>query len=226
MRRFRPGRASQEDDSRRHDDTEPSRRALDRAAPSWRRWIAGPIAGTAPIACRRRPSGDGGRLREVSARVEIPCAAAIELEHLVLDVNGTLTHRGDLISGVAERIAPLRQRLAVHLLSADTRAQLGAVAERIAVPAQAITGGEEKRGFVKRLGADQMLRGWQRSQRRPDAASRTTRDRHRRSRGSQLGGTGAAEVVCASITAALDPLLDPVSLASTLRLSVTASRLR
>jgi hypothetical protein len=36
----------------------------------------------------------------VSARFEIPGAAAIELEHLVLDVNGTLTHRGDLIPGV------------------------------------------------------------------------------------------------------------------------------
>lgn len=81
----------------------------------------------------------------MSARFEIPGAAGIELEHLVLDVNGTLTHRGDLIPGVAERIAPLRQRLAVHLLSADTRGQLGAVAERLAVPAQAISRGDEKR---------------------------------------------------------------------------------
>src|ERR671922_1390829 len=112
------------------------------------------IQNTGHPGSRRRPSGDGGRLREVSARFEIPGATAIELEHLVLDVNGTLTERGELIPGVAERIAPLRQRLAVHLLSADTRGQLGAVAKRLAVPAQAISRGDEKRAFVERLCAD------------------------------------------------------------------------
>ena len=42
------------------------------------------------------------------------------LEHLVLDLNGTLAVDGDLLEGVAERLEKLRAQLEIHLVTADT----------------------------------------------------------------------------------------------------------
>ena len=40
--------------------------------------------------------------------VELPGAAPLELDHVLLDVNGTLTRDGRLLDGVADAIAGLR----------------------------------------------------------------------------------------------------------------------
>jgi soluble P-type ATPase len=50
----------------------------------------------------------------------VPGDADLTLEHLVLDDNGTLTDRGQLIAGVEELAAQLRETLVLHVLSADT----------------------------------------------------------------------------------------------------------
>ena len=39
--------------------------------------------------------------------IEIPGEPSVEIEHLLFDVNGTLTDRGKLIHGVAKRISHL-----------------------------------------------------------------------------------------------------------------------
>jgi P-type E1-E2 ATPase len=141
----------------------------------------------------------------------------MELEHLVLDVNGTLTHRGELIPGVAERITQLREGVVVHLLSADTRGQLGAVAERLAVPARAIRRGDEKRAFVERLGADQCGAVGNGLNDAPMLGASRLGIAVVGPEGASSAAVAAADVVCATITAALDLLLDPVALASTVR---------
>jgi len=51
---------------------------------------------------------------------DIPGTGKLQLEHLVTDVNGTLALDGDLLPGVADRLAALRGRLTLHLLTADT----------------------------------------------------------------------------------------------------------
>lgn len=43
------------------------------------------------------------------------------LEHLVLDLNGTVAVDGEVIPGVAERLAALSTHLTIHLITADTR---------------------------------------------------------------------------------------------------------
>jgi soluble P-type ATPase len=65
-------------------------------------------------------------------RREIPGGESFELDHLLLDVNGTLANRARLIDGVDERIARVREQLEVHLLSADT---IGNLDETAAGPA-------------------------------------------------------------------------------------------
>jgi soluble P-type ATPase len=88
----------------------------------------------------------------MTIRREIPGAQPLELDHLLLDVNGTLADRARLIDGVEERIARVRAELDVHLLSADTLDNLDETASRLGVEAMRVTSGTEKREFAERLG--------------------------------------------------------------------------
>jgi len=90
----------------------------------------------------------------VPLRREIPGADSFELDHLLLDVNGTLANRARLIDGVEDRIARARGQLEVHLLSADTLGNLDETAARLEVDAQRVTTGAEKREYAQRLGSD------------------------------------------------------------------------
>jgi hypothetical protein len=51
--------------------------------------------------------------------LSIPGRGELRIEHLVTDVNGTLTVDGQLISGLNKHIASLRDRVTVHLLTSD-----------------------------------------------------------------------------------------------------------
>lgn len=51
---------------------------------------------------------------------EIPGREPLQIEHVVLDYNGTIAVDGKLISGVAEKIKKLRERVSVYVLTADT----------------------------------------------------------------------------------------------------------
>ena len=47
---------------------------------------------------------------------EIPGAERIELTDLMIDVNGTLTNRGELIDGVHPRLQKLTSQCSIHLV--------------------------------------------------------------------------------------------------------------
>jgi P-type E1-E2 ATPase len=88
----------------------------------------------------------------MTIRRKIPGAEPLELDHLLLDVNGTIANRAHLIDGVEERIARLRELLEVHLLSSDTLHTLDETAARLGVAAQRVTNGTQKRDYAVRLG--------------------------------------------------------------------------
>lgn len=50
----------------------------------------------------------------------VPSLGDFRLEHLVMDVNGMLAVDGQLIEGVAAKIAFSREQITIHLLTADT----------------------------------------------------------------------------------------------------------
>jgi P-type E1-E2 ATPase len=86
----------------------------------------------------------------------IPGRGSFTLLHLVTDVNGTLAVDGVLIDGVARRIASVREKLEVHLLTADTHGRQAAIDQQLGLTATRLTGGDEvdqKRSFVEKLGA-------------------------------------------------------------------------
>lgn len=78
-------------------------------------------------------------------------------EHLFLDVNGTLTNRGVLLEGVNTRIAELRDRLAIHLVSADTFGTLNRTAELLQVSSVRARTGEDKLRERDQLGRERCV---------------------------------------------------------------------
>ena len=149
--------------------------------------------------------------------IEIPGGDPIRLEHLVLDINGTLTNRGELIDGVAERLERLAGDLALHIVTADTLGTANALGDRLGVSVTIIRTGADKAAFVRRIGA------W------GTVAIGNGRNDGAMLRASRLGiailgpegasglTLGVADVVCRSITDALDLLLDRRALIATIR---------
>ena len=153
----------------------------------------------------------------MTLRVEVPGQEPLELEHLVLDVNGTLTDRGRVIHGVPERLSQLAAQLEVHVLSADTFGTLSSVAEALGVAARTIATGSDKARYVDELGAERCV-----------AIGNGANDAEMLElaalgiavvgpEGAAARALGSADVVCASIVAALDLLLDERALRATLR---------
>ena len=89
--------------------------------------------------------------------VAVPGLPDLQLEHLLLDVNGTLSNRGALIEGVETRLDRLRDTLAVQLVSADTFGTLDAIAGRFGVSSVRAASGEDKLRELDRLGRDRSL---------------------------------------------------------------------
>ena len=67
----------------------------------------------------------------VMIEISIPGRGTLQLEHLVSDVNGTLAVDGVLIDGLAQRIASIRDRLTVHLLTADTHGKQAGIDQQL-----------------------------------------------------------------------------------------------
>jgi P-type E1-E2 ATPase len=88
--------------------------------------------------------------------LNIPGHLTLYLKHLVLDVNGTLAVDGVLIAGVAKRIASMRDRLEIHLLTADTHGKQALIDEQLGLTATRIQADNEsfqKAAYVHKLGS-------------------------------------------------------------------------
>lgn len=92
--------------------------------------------------------------------INIPGRGTLKLEHLVTDVNGTLAVDGQLIEGVAEKIEALRDKLTIHMLTADTHGKQALIDRRLDLTAVRIQPGnepEQKAAYVRRLGAEMVV---------------------------------------------------------------------
>lgn len=90
----------------------------------------------------------------------IPGRGPLRLEHLVTDVNGTLALDGILIDGLAKRVAALRDRLQIHMLTADTHGRQAAIDDLLKLTATRVPPGNEaitKANFVRELGAEKVV---------------------------------------------------------------------
>lgn len=92
--------------------------------------------------------------------LNIPGFGTLRLEHLVCDVNGTLAVDGQLADGLARTLRALRDRLNLHLLTADTHGRQAIIDQQLGLQAVRIQPGneaEQKAEYVRRLGAERVV---------------------------------------------------------------------
>jgi P-type E1-E2 ATPase len=154
----------------------------------------------------------------VTLVVEIPGRGRLELEYALLDVNGTLSDRGELLDGVASRLAALGERLELRLVSGDTFETLDAIGAELGVPATRVADGMRKLELVEELGRDRCV-----------VVGNGTNDGLALEaaalgiaivgpEGASAAAVRSADVLCSSVVEALELLLEPRALVATLRL--------
>ena len=153
----------------------------------------------------------------MSVRVAVPGEARLQFDHLVLDVNGTLTDRGEPIECAVGALAQLQARLSLHVVSADTFCTAEALASRLGAVYVPIVTGADKASYVATLGAHRCVAiGNGRNDALMLEAARLGI--------AVIGPEGvhrsamiAADITTLSIDEALDLLLHPQTLTATLR---------
>jgi P-type E1-E2 ATPase len=86
----------------------------------------------------------------------IPGRGELRILHVVTDVNGTLAVDGQLPDGLAKRISALRDRVSLHMITADTHGRQAGIDQLLGLTAERLQPGDEaaqKAEFVRRLGA-------------------------------------------------------------------------
>lgn len=89
----------------------------------------------------------------------IPGRGPLRISHLVMDVNGTLAVDGTLIDGLARRLSGMRDRVEIHLVTADTHGRQDDIDFALSSVAVRLNPGEEsgqKAEFVRSLGAERV----------------------------------------------------------------------
>jgi len=152
--------------------------------------------------------------------INVPSRSSLQLEHLVLDVNGTIALDGQLLPGVSERLDKLRERLDIWLVSADTQGTLNELTAALDAKSKCLQPGQEaaqKAALVEELGIAHVV-----------AIGNGANDASMLQRAALgvavLGNEGlaiaclsAADLIAPNIEAALDLLLWPRRLIATLR---------
>jgi soluble P-type ATPase len=152
-------------------------------------------------------------------QVDIPGVGRVLVEHLVLDVNGTLACDGLLEEGVAERLRRLRPLLQLHLLTADTFGRQAEIDRELQLQAHRLSPGDEasqKANYLRALpGAAAAIGNGANDVEMLEAAALSI---------AVLGPEGlcreallAAQVLTRGPLDALDLLLEPTRLRATLR---------
>jgi soluble P-type ATPase len=154
--------------------------------------------------------------------VSIPGRGELQLDHLVLDYNGTLAIDGELIPGVADRLISLGEHLKIYVVTADTfgtvKATLAELNCEIAILPTTQPQDEAKGMFVEKLNKVRTAAiGNGRNDRlmvETAALGIVVIQREGAARDAIL----AADIVTTDILSALDLLANPLRLAATLRI--------
>jgi P-type E1-E2 ATPase len=153
----------------------------------------------------------------VTLRVDVPGRGLLELEHLILDVNGTLTDRGSLLDGVAVRLEWLGAQLEPTLVSADTFGTLDAIGQQLGVAVRRVSAGPDKLQLVESLGAERTAVIGNGTNDAPALAAAALGIAVLGPEGASAEALRSADLLCRSAVEALDLLLEPRALAATLR---------
>lgn len=150
--------------------------------------------------------------------IEIPGSRTLQIDHVVLDVNGTIATDGVLLPGVKERLDRLREQVTVHLLTADTHGKQAEIDAALGLTATIIQHGTTEKGaYVLTLGADNVAVMGNGAN---DAAmfnAAALRVGVLGAEGMAAALIGVSDVLVRDINDGLDLLLNPARLRATLR---------
>jgi P-type E1-E2 ATPase len=141
----------------------------------------------------------------------------LALEHLVLDLNGTLTNRGKLIAGVEDRLRMVRERFSVHLATADTFGTAAEIATHLGLDLHPVGDGTDKRRLVVELGPDATAAIGNGVNDVPMLRAVRLGIVVIGPEGASSAALAAADVVTSTVLEALDLVRDPRALEATLR---------
>jgi soluble P-type ATPase len=177
---------------------------------------------------RRRPGFSEAAECEILARegagqmldVEVPGFRRLKLENLVLDYNGTLAQDGELVPGVAERLEALSGKLAICVLTADTFGKAREGLEGIPCELIVLPAGDQaarKLRHVEKLGADTTVCVGNGKNDALMLGMAALGIAVVLEEGAARETIESADILCNSVTSALDLLLNPMRLVATLR---------
>jgi len=152
--------------------------------------------------------------------LNIPGRGLIQLQHLVCDVNGTLAVDGQLLDGVKPRLSTLRDRLTLHLLTADTHGTQATLDRQLGIQAVRIQPGNEagqKENYVNKLGAGTCVAIGQGANDAGMLAAAALGICVLSPEGTAVETLLVADVLVANIFDALDLLEKPIRIVATLR---------
>lgn len=153
-------------------------------------------------------------------RFDIPGREPLELDHLVLDLNGTLCVDGVLLDGVAERLRTLSRSVVIYAVTADTRGLAETLLGDLPVNVDILPPGrqdEAKRDVVRALGAASCAAVGNGANDKLMLAEAALGVALVQAEGACAATLTAANVACTDIRDALDLLLKPQRLVATLR---------
>ena len=152
--------------------------------------------------------------------IEVPGFTRYRLQHIVLDVNGTLAKDGHLIEGTVPLLNELRSKLDIHLVTADTHGKQEAINRTLSIEAVKIPVDNQvkaKLEYINRLDADTVVAIG-------NGFNDTAMLEHAGLGIAVIGPEGAAaesvlkaKIVASDILSALELLLYPKRLMATLR---------
>ena len=152
--------------------------------------------------------------------LNIPGRGRIQLDHLVCDVNGTLAEDGRLILGLTRSMARLRDRLNLHLITANThgrQAEIDKALNTSAVRIDAENGSTQKAEYVRQLGAERVVAIGQGENDAGMLAEAALGICILSREGLAVSALNAANIVVPDIHTALEMLEKPIRIVATLR---------
>jgi len=152
--------------------------------------------------------------------IQIPGYKTLQLEHLVLDYNGTLACDGKLLDGVKDRLSALATDLNIYVLTADTFGTVRSQLEGVPCEVSILPPGSQDQGklaYIQQLGPQETVCIGNGRNDRLMLKEASLGIVVVLGEGAAVETVTAADIVCTSIDTALDLLLNPLRLVATLR---------
>ena len=152
--------------------------------------------------------------------VTIPGRGEFRLEHLVLDLNGTIALDGNIIEGVPERLELLREMIDIVLITADTLGRAHELKKSLQVEIHKVNPGDEKTQklkLVQQLGKESTVSIGNGSNDASILKEAALGICVAGLEGTSAEAIASCDIMTPDINAALDLLIKPARLIATLR---------